>query len=664
MIFECDLVGSATFNMADVLAKGVLPADAAESSADGGGLLVKKCKVTKDKRDVHDGVNASYVQVASEEVLSGAGNVMAVASLVSDDADQPVFELGRTEIRLEHSPTFEAPISFANNDDTVEPPQIQIDIYHCPGFSAGSDVRPADLNTIFECDLIGRERFRLGEILEEKFEVEPNTMTKELLNEADPSLSWRLGGASVTIRAEEQEAGNGSPLVVVRELGPNGGPAKEVGRTEVIANNRNPTFKLETSLKARFGETQMLRFDLYYADPEAAKRDDGIELNVLFECDYIGSVECSLQTIADKKRMGVEFSNTEDVGAQLTGSMLNITCVPLPLNRTSPILVVYRMKDVNDVNPKEMARTELLRDPENVQVYENPIFTKTLPISWSMCPKELIDCRVYCALPGCEDVPAAELNVLFECDCIGGALCKLTALMHSDEGEHRNINQTGTWGFISVPIRNMKNKLVRHRLKLANSSVQLNIAEPWTIAGSPIIVASRMQGSEGQGAIELGRTEVIAHETNPEFETRVPVSAKFGASQHIRFDMYFADPEAADDERVVNVLYESDHVGHFQCSMDELLAVDAAERPLTFADNERWEYDESLVCTLSFQIKKRRTTRGAPVVVVGLRSKENGDGVRDMGCTETAVPSKRSEKDHTSLFRHRPLYCDFGLITP
>lgn len=52
--------------------------------------------------------------------------------------------------------------------------------------------------------------------------------------------------------------------------------------------------------------------------------------------------------------------------------------------------------------------------------------------------------------------------------------------------------------------------------------------------------------------IEVGRTEIVINDNNPEFETNFPFNYNFGIIQNIKFDIYSCSDDNIEKNKVIS----------------------------------------------------------------------------------------------------------------
>ena len=101
------------------------------------------------------------------------------------------------------------------------------------------------------------------------------------------------------------------------------------------------------------------------------------------------------------------------------------------------------------------------------------------------------------------------------------------------------------------------------KLELAISCRNLHDADVFSLSDPMVVLEER--NPETQDWDELGRTEIIWDNLNPDFETKFQIDYHFEVHQHLRFSVYDIDCESDDLEK-------HDFLGTVQCSLGEIAA--------------------------------------------------------------------------------------------
>jgi hypothetical protein len=154
-----------------------------------------------------------------------------------------------------------------------------------------------------------------------------------------------------------------------------------------------PLFQTLVQVASRFGKAQSLRVDVYYADPADAKKNGKAfnGMNVLFECEHVGFVECDLDslfsadenqhplTLGDNERWNSSV-RTENVGGfdrlveQTELCTLDIVVKDKSLRQGSPFVVVRTAERIERSDLHPVGQTE------TVEPTADPSFGKKLRV--------------------------------------------------------------------------------------------------------------------------------------------------------------------------------------------------------------------------------------------------------------------------------------------
>jgi len=151
------------------------------------------------------------------------------------------------------------------------------------------------------------------------------------------------------------------PFVVVSLMDYNGGPSKELGRTEIIANELNPIFVKPILVTYVFEEVQCLQFQVF--DMDSSFKSNETKHVDLSKQDFIGECSCTLADIVGnrhgEKRMfltkgGINKKSeivvsSEELSGQNDLVQIGFSASGLPrmdfMGKSDPFLKIYRVNE-------------------------------------------------------------------------------------------------------------------------------------------------------------------------------------------------------------------------------------------------------------------------------------------------------------------------------
>ena len=270
LLLDCELGGSTTFDvqtLAEDGEKGVVKLKMVSSAGDAANTAaLKGSRLYGEPPPAPPTSNAAvYVSVGAEDEVAGC----AVAVVHSVDEDGGLTEVGRTEVAAAGiSPRFDTSVTLTSA--TAET-TLQFDVYHAPLHAVNRPGDAIDVNR--GCAYLGSSRCQLEDL------IGPDAESLELADGrgADGLHRRRLRtvereGSLITVGGTAAASGVGAPIVVISTV-ENDALAEvltEQGRTEAVAPTPDPAFKGTADVVSKFRRAQMVRFDIYYADPVAA----------------------------------------------------------------------------------------------------------------------------------------------------------------------------------------------------------------------------------------------------------------------------------------------------------------------------------------------------------------------------------------------------------